>query len=199
MVRHMTKDNCCNSCTQASPNSNLAKPRYFGRLRQEEKKYRDKVSTESAMDWLYRHKIVFDVLPEDEICCLETIATTPSLRIKALGNLTYLENEPNKEEIGALPIILTLASIALGTLLGVEGQADDPSPGLPMATGVALAVIFVLLALMSILRKNSRISSIAAWAKSWSAAIREYKLESPPEGKCSEDTKPYPRALPPLP
>ena len=198
-MQDLNKSHCCASCTQPAPSKDLAKPRYFRRLRPEEDTYRKQVKTESSMDWLYRHKIVFDVLPEEEMCCLAHIATTPSLRRKALGNLTYLENEPNKETIGVLPFIFTLASFGLGGLLGVGGQADDPLFGLPVAIVLALFSLFFLVALWLILQKNSRISSIAAWAKSWKVAIKEY---APDSGQCTksvEKSGPHPQENRPLP
>ena len=198
-MQNMTKKECCALCTQESPRSNLAKPRYFRRLWPEEVKYREQVKTESAMDWLYRHKIVFDVLPENEICCLETIATTPSLRRKALGNLTYLENEPDKEVIGALPIVLTIISFIVGGLLGAGGQPDDP--GISALISIVLAIFgaIVLGTLWLILKKNSRISSIAAWAKSWIVAIREYTPDSGQAKKTVEKAGPDPQTNIPVP
>lgn len=142
------------------------------------------------MDWLFDHGIVFDILPDDE--SVKEIADQGQT-VQALACLTYLEHEPEKENIPLLGILFTLmvgvGGLALDHFLP-ENFLDllseallDILPAAISATAgnepifflaATLLIVGLLILVGAISKKNYAIRGIAAWANSWSTAIKAY-------------------------
>lgn len=141
-------------------------------LESPEIRYRNKVRTQHSMDWLYEHHIVFNLLPEARV--VQTIAEDEALKLRALGSLDYLAEEPEKEHVGMLPIIISAVSLTIGVMLGSDWNMTTFLDYLVVFV-IAGATISFLTTVNKIIKKNTRIKSVAAWAHSWRTAIREYE------------------------
>ena len=113
------------------------------------------------MDWLFDQGIVFDILPDDTTA--RKIATS-SKRIQALACLTYLENEPDQESIPMWHIVSVI-------LVGAGGYAAVNIFDSTVVGAIGLAVL--LMVLLVTFEINRHTKNIAAWANSWSTAIKE--------------------------
>ena len=126
------------------------------------------------MDWLREQDIVFDVLPDERT--LEELSTSGN-ELQALGCLTYLENEPRSEHIPLLDIVTSVTLTLIGVVIGA---VSIEFINIQVATYIALGWFLILLgALLLVSKKNSHIRNIAAWANSWSTAIKEYRQSNP--------------------
>lgn len=133
------------------------------------------------MDWLFCEGIIFNVLPDDEI--VKKIADSDS-KIQTLACLNYLEHEPEKENVALWGIIISLiVGVAGWSLEQYSTTIFDLLPWLKDIAGeegsillvVWLGVVILLATIWFTSRINQHIESIAAWASSWSIAIKEYK------------------------
>lgn len=137
------------------------------------------------MDWLFDRGIVFDILPNDET--VEKIVRSDE-KIKTLACLTYLEHEPEQENIPLWQIIFTLLVGAGGytaaklfssspvTVLIREGTVIAVGGETGLGAELAFLFIFLGIALSIVLATfhiNRHGKHIAAWANSWSTAIKE--------------------------
>ena len=130
------------------------------------------------MDWLFDQGIVFDILPNDDT--VGKIAT--SNRIQALACLTYLEHEPDQEHPAIWQIIFTLLAGVFGFVTAEILGEDDIAVeifGVPISAGGLIAfgslgLGLALIVLLVTFHINRHTKHIAAWANSWSTAIREY-------------------------
>lgn len=158
--------------TQNSPVKPLA-PKYFRRLlKGPEKHYRDKVRVEHTLNWLYSNHIVFNLLPNEIV--VRHLARDTSLKTKALGSLDYLAEEPEKENIAVVPIVFTAIALVVRVLIPSPAENSDQNFDL----AVLPIILFIPLALFLLLRashRNYRVAAVAAWAKSWSTAIRDFR------------------------
>lgn len=107
-------------------------------------------------------------LPSEAV--IESILKTPGEKIRVLGALDYLAQEPDKENIAVLPITLT----AVGLVITLAADYFTENETFPLIV-VIIAIIFIALALFGLLfaeRRNRETTRVAARANTWARAIR---------------------------
>lgn len=152
----------------------VAGPRLVDRQRPDEILHvynaRKKAKLIDAMDWLFNQGIVFDILPDDRTVMEVAKSKT---KIQTLACLTYLEREPEQENISlwnvTIPVLTAAGGFAVATLL-------DPPLAVPLG---ALGLITLLIFIFLTSRKNYHSKHIAAWSHSWLTAIKEYSPSDP--------------------
>lgn len=121
------------------------------------------------MDWLFNQGIVFDVLPDDY--SIEKVINSGN-KTQTLACLTYLENEPEQGIISIWQLLMTLfmspGAFIIAYLFGTVNATVGVVVG---AITIAILLIFVFFAN----NKNYHIRIVAAWANSWSTAIKEFQ------------------------
>lgn len=129
-----------------------------------------------AMDWLFDHGIVFNMLPDSKV--VKEIVDS-DLRTQILACLTFLEHKPEQESASYWRIFFTILLASISFILGQTWPSEAPilealqTPAV-ISSMIIIAVTLVLIILVAAENRNAR--SVAAWAISWSTAIKEYKV-----------------------
>lgn len=164
----------------------VARARYFLKkphevnysLIREEK---ERITFIPAMDWLFDHGIVFNMFPDSKV--VKEIVDS-DLRTQILACLTFLEHKPEQESASYWRMFFTILLASISFILGQTWPSEAPLLEALQTPSVIWSMIIIAVTLLLIIlvaAENRNAKSVAAWALSWSTAIKEY--EPAPERK----------------
>jgi len=103
------------------------------------------------------------------------------LKTQILACLTFLEHKPEQESASYWRIFFTILLASVSFILGNTWPSETPfleALQTPVAKWSLGIIAVTLLLLILVAAENRHAKSVAAWAISWSTAIKEYKTSN---------------------